>query len=177
MATPCPVRNRIGLGFDVILLTPSTHPGRYGLIDWEMFYSFLRTIIYPLIVGRFSGTTRTRPGDNGLFIPQVTISLNREHTYFSVQISDGLINPRGCFTCCIVDGGRMSVGLTPLSTRARHPTISNTPTRVCRRHSTRRMRTTHPVTHNLFPADRSISNACAPSQSLLPRIRPYGCSR
>jgi hypothetical protein len=62
---------------------------------------------------------------------------------------DGLINLRHCFTCCIIDGGRISVGLTPLSIRPRHPTISDTPARVCRRRSTRRT-TTHPGTHIVF---------------------------
>jgi hypothetical protein len=61
------------------------------------------------------------------------ISLNREHTYFSAQVSDSLVVLRRCFTCRIVDGGRISVGLTPLSTRPRHPTNSNTPARVCHR--------------------------------------------
>jgi hypothetical protein len=130
----------------------------------------------PLVVGRFFSTTRTCPRDKGLCIPQATISLNREHTYFSAQVSNSLINLRRCFTCCIIDGGRISVGLTPLSTHPRHPTISNTPAKVCRRRSTRRMRITHPVTH-LFPTGRALSNACAPSRSLLPHIRPHSCSR
>ena len=126
------------------------------------------------MVGLFSGMTRTRPRDMGLFIPQATISLNREHTYFSAQVSNDLINLRRCFISnCIVDGGQISVGLTPISARPRHPTISNTPARVCRRRSTRRNTTS---THSLFPADRSLSNACASSRPLLPRIGP-GCSR
>jgi hypothetical protein len=34
-------------------------------------------------------------------------------------------------TCFIIDGTPISVGLTPLSARPRHPTISNTPAEVC----------------------------------------------
>ncbi|KAI0246009.1 hypothetical protein BJV78DRAFT_1258519 [Lactifluus subvellereus] len=95
--------------------------------DWELFFSCLRTIILSPDSWAVFRYDENAPEDKGLCIPQPTISLNREHTYFSAQVSDSLINLQRCFMCCIVDGGRISVGLTPLSTRPRHPTISDTP--------------------------------------------------
>src|SRR6202042_2546415 len=43
------------------------------------------------MIGQFFGMTRMRPVDEGLFVPQATNILTQEHTYFSVQVSDGYV--------------------------------------------------------------------------------------
>ncbi|KIM80031.1 hypothetical protein PILCRDRAFT_822864 [Piloderma croceum F 1598] len=84
---------------------------QYGLIDWEMFYSCLRTIIFsPESWAVFRYDENVLKGKGAFYPP-----------------SHDVPEP-GTYILLCPDGSRISVGLTPLLTRLRHPTISNTPT-------------------------------------------------
>jgi len=85
---------------------------QYGLIDWELFYSCLRTIILSPDSWAVFRYDENAPEGQGTLYPS-SHDFPEPGTYI-------LLSP---------DGGRISVGLTPLSVRPRHPTISNTPAR------------------------------------------------
>ena len=178
MVTPCPVRYRMALCFNINLLTSSTHP-RFLAVwpHWlgDVLQLLAHDHLLPWKLGSFQVRRERARGTRSFLSPKPrfprTGNIHTSPPRYMMALSIfGVV-----FTCCIVDGGRISVGLTPLSTRPRHPTISNTPARVGRRPSTWRMHTTQPVTYSCFSADRSLSSTCAPSRSWLPHIRPH-CS-
>ncbi|KAF8232788.1 hypothetical protein L208DRAFT_1270241, partial [Tricholoma matsutake] len=88
---------------------------QYGLIDWELFYGCLRAVIFSEDDWAVFEYDENAPERRGAFHPP-----NRE-----------LPNP-GTYILLRPDGTRIPVGLTPVSARLRHPTISNTPSRVRR---------------------------------------------
>lgn len=71
MAIPCPVRYEIGLAFDVIFLNLPLTPGfwQYGIIDWEMFYSCLRMIIFSPDNWAIFRYDESAPEGRGAFYP------------------------------------------------------------------------------------------------------------
>jgi hypothetical protein len=89
MATFCPVSYTIGTGFNV-LLTSFVHLGfwQYGLIDWELFYGCLRTVISTEDDWAVFKYEENAPGEEGRFALQTTNSLTLEHISFFNQVSN-----------------------------------------------------------------------------------------
>ncbi|KAH9164219.1 hypothetical protein EDB89DRAFT_2078143 [Lactarius sanguifluus] len=83
---------------------------QYGFIDWELFYGCVRTVIFSESDWAVFEYDESAPGQRGALCPP-----NREHPRPGTYI---LLRP---------DGTPVSVGLTPVSSRLRHPTVSNTP--------------------------------------------------
>jgi hypothetical protein len=69
MATPCPVS--YGVGSNVIILGPDHFLGfwQYGLINWELFHSCLRTIIFSSDDWAVFWYDEDAPGKRGPFCP------------------------------------------------------------------------------------------------------------
>ncbi|KAF8551880.1 hypothetical protein OG21DRAFT_217138 [Imleria badia] len=83
---------------------------QYGLVDWELFYGCLRTVIFSDGDWAVFEYVKGVPGRRGALCPP-----NCEFPCPGTYI---LLRP---------DGTPISVGLTPVSFRLRHPTVSNTP--------------------------------------------------
>lgn len=86
---------------------------QYGIIDWELFYSCLRSVISSnedWAVFRYEAAT---PGQHGASYPP-SPKIPEPGTYI-------LLRP---------DGTPIKVGWTTLAARVRHPTLSNTATQV-----------------------------------------------
>jgi hypothetical protein len=132
------------------------------------------SLFSPKTIGRFSSTTRIPSRDTAFSVPRATNFPTQEHTYCSPGVSDDHVIPRPCLTCLFVDGAPLAVGLTPLLARLRHPTISNTPTRV-RRMSYKILHVELLIT--FLSADGPLSKTYAPTRPLLPHFRPPGCER
>ncbi|KAJ7229197.1 hypothetical protein GGX14DRAFT_617291, partial [Mycena pura] len=85
---------------------------QYGLISWELFYSCLRTVIFSNEDWAVYCYDESVPERQGALCPPST-DLPEPGTYILLGR----------------DGSPLSVGLTALSARLRHPTISGTPAR------------------------------------------------
>ncbi|KAH8993536.1 hypothetical protein EDB92DRAFT_1854793 [Lactarius akahatsu] len=83
---------------------------QYGLIDWELFYGCVRTVIFAESDWAIFEYDESVPGGRGALCPP-NYELPCPGTYV-------LLRP---------DGTPISVGFSPVSSRLRHPTVSNTP--------------------------------------------------
>ena len=102
---------------------------QYGLIDWEQFYSCLRTVIVSSdwAVFEYDGNT---PGQHGTACPASDALVN-PGTYILLRTGKYLMAKQYCstiFTSTLADGNPITVEFTALAARPRHP---NTPARVC----------------------------------------------
>jgi hypothetical protein len=112
----------------------------------------------PTMIGQYSNMTKPHPVNMVWYVPQAKNIPPREHIYFSIRVRVSRLIHRLSFTFFVVDGSPISVGLTPLVARPRHPTISNTPSRVRHTCSVRRM----PRLIDIYNSNRTIEPVCAP---------------
>ncbi|KAF8436607.1 hypothetical protein L210DRAFT_3548627 [Boletus edulis BED1] len=109
---------------------------QYGLINWELFYGCVRAVIFSEGDWAIFEYAEGVPQRRGALCPP-----NRE------------LPCPGTYILLRQDGTPISVGLTPVLSRRRHPTVStsNTPLRVFKRDDFSRFKTAH-----IFPRAHDV---------------------